>query len=337
MFAADTRFEGFTATDWERVLGLFRPRRAVAEERDPERPRGGIIAVHGDGRLRKLVHTTVGRLRLDDALPDWPIAPEELARRHRASWAAVLEMGALETIMERFGARARRGDDLTTQVLTFLALARDEVVAGRIQHWPARLAGVPVPSANMIRTTLDAVCPPGRSLLIGLFEDGELWTSLALRRAPSGLFDRVLGPDEVRREMGLLAGDWRRDFRHLSRAVEDEMGPLAFGCFAEASTFRALEVDPAPGAWTRAVAVRDVILSPVPIAMALPLGLDAGRAAFGIARSLAEQTGVWAALAPALSGFGSVARQVFFGDREPADVFGFDPLELLRRLLTRDR
>lgn len=337
MLSADVRFEGFTATDWERVLGLFRPRRATAEERDPERPRGGIVAVHGDGRLRKLVHTHVGRLRLDDALPDWPLSPEELARRHRASWAVILEMGALETIMERFGAGARRGDDLTAQLLKLLALGRDEVIAGRLQHWPARLAGVPVPTAGMVNGTLDAVCPPGRSLLIGLFEDGELWTSLALRRAHDGRFDRVLGPDEVRREMGLLAGDWRRDYRHLSRAVEDEMGPLAFGCFAEASTFRALEVDPAPGAWTRAVAVRDVILAPVPIAMAVPLGLDAGRAAFGLARSVAVQTGVWATVAPALSGFGSVARQVFFGDREPSDVLGFDPLELLRRLLTRER
>ncbi len=337
MLTADVRFEGFTATDWERVLGLFRPRRAVAEDRDPERPRGGIVAVHGEGRLRKLVHTHVGRLRLDDALPDWPLSPEALARRHRASWAAILEMGALETIMERFGASSRRGDDLTTQLLTLLSLAREEVIAGRLQHWPARLAGVPVPSTGMVKATLDAVCPSGRSLLIGLFEDGELWTSLALRRSPNGLFDRVLGPDEVRREMGLLAGDWRRDYRHLSRAVEDELGPLAFGCFAEASTFRALEVDPAPGAWTRAVAVRDVILSPVPIAMALPLGLDAGRAAFGLARSVAEQTGVWATLGPALEGFGSVARSVIFGDRDPSDVLGFDPLELLRRLLTRER
>jgi len=246
-------------------------------------------------------------------------------------------MGALESIMERFGERSKRGDDLTTQLLMLLGLARDEVVAGRLQHWPARLAGVPLPTAGMVAGTLDAVCPPGRALVLGLFEDGELWTSFALRRAHDGRFDWVLGPDEIRRDMGLLAGDWRRDYRHLSRAVEDAMGPLAFGCFAEASTFRELEVDPMPGAWTRAVAVRDVILSPVPMAMAVPLGLDAGRAAFGLARSLAEQTGVWAALAPALSGVGSVARQVFFGDRDPHDVFGFDPLELLRRLLTRDR
>jgi hypothetical protein len=337
VFAADVRFEGFTATDWQRVLGLFRPRRAGAEERDPDRPRGGVVAVHGDGRLRKLVHTQVGRLRLDDALPDWPITPQELAARHRASWAVVLEMGALESIMERFGARARRGDDLTTQVLTFLSLARDEVVAGRLQHWPARLAGMPIPGASMVRGTLDAICPPGRSMLLGLFEEGELWTSLALRRSQAGLFDWILGPDEVRRDMGLLSGDWRRDYRHLTRTVEASVGEVAFGCFAEAAAFRALEVDPTPGAWARAVAVRDVILAPVPLAMAVPLGLDAGRAALGLARQLAEQSGVWAAIAPTVSGLGAAARSAMFGDDASNQPAAFDFLELLRRLLARDR
>lgn len=337
MLSADVRFEGFTATDWQRVLALFRPRRPGVEQRDPERPRGGVIAVHCGGRLRKLVHTHVGRLRLDDALPDWPLTPQELATRHRASWAAIVEMGALETIMERFGQKARRGDDLTTQLCTFLLLAREEVEAGRLQHWPSRLAGVPVPTTGMIRGTVDAVCPPGRAMVLGLFEEGELWTSLALRRSELGQFDRILGPDELRRDMGLLSGDWRRDYRHLSRAVEDELGPLAFGCFAEAATFRALEVDPTPGAWARAVAVRDVILSPVPPAMALPLGLDAGRAALGLARHVAEQTGVWSAVGPWVSGVGAVARHALFGDRDPAEVLGFEPLELLRRLLVRER
>ena len=42
------------------------------------------------------------------------------------------------------------------------------------------------------------------------------------------------------------------------------IAPLGFGCYAEAETFRALLVDGRPGAWGRAVAVRDVILSPLP-------------------------------------------------------------------------
>src|SRR6185369_10773127 len=107
---------------------------------------------------------------------DWPLSPEDLARRHHASFAAIVEMGALEAIMERFGARVRRTDDLTAQLLLLVSLAREEILAGHIQHWPARLAGMPVPGANVVNGTVDAVCPGGTSILVGLFEAGELWT-----------------------------------------------------------------------------------------------------------------------------------------------------------------
>ena len=45
MLASDVRFEGFTTSDWIRVLSLFKPRPRASEARDPDRPRGGIIAV----------------------------------------------------------------------------------------------------------------------------------------------------------------------------------------------------------------------------------------------------------------------------------------------------
>lgn len=331
MLSADVRFEGFTATDWVRVLSLFRPRRASGVERDPSRPRGGVVAVHAGGRLKKLVHTDAGRLRLDDVQASFPISAQELAKRHDASFAAIIEAGALENILDRFGSRSRRGDDLTTQTLILLQLARDEVIAGRLELWPHRLRGVPIPTAGVVRGTLDSICPPGKTALLGLFEGGELWTSVAIRRSGSGI-DLILGPDEVRGDMGLLAGDWRRDHRHLLRAIEERSGPIALGCYAEVSTVRELVVSPDPGAWARAVAVRDVILSPVPAAVAIPLGIDAGRAAFSALRTIAERMDPLGVVAPTLrallSGTG--------GDRDVAAVLGFDPLDLLRRLLTRD-
>jgi hypothetical protein len=332
VLSADVRFEGFTSTDWTRVLSLFRPRRASGEQRDPERPRGGVIAVHAGGKLIKLVHTEVGRLRLDDAQRDFPISVEDLSRRHHASWSASLELGTLDRIMDTFGARARRGDDITTQLISLCQIAREELIAGTIDLFPHRLHGVPIPSPGMVRGTVDTVCPPGRTVLVGLFEEGELWTSIALRRGPSG-FNLILGPDEVRGDMGLLAGDWRRDYRHLSRAIEERVGPLALGCFAEAATLRKLEVDPSPGAWARAAAVRDVILSPVPMAIAIPLGVDAGRAALSALRSVAERIDPTGVVAPAMQAL----RDLTTGDRDVTSVLGFHPLELLRRLLSRDR
>lgn len=332
MLSPDVRFEGFTATDWVRVLSLFRPRRASGEERDADRPRGGVVAVHAGGKIKKLLHADAGRLRIEDAQLALPLSAEGLAAHHHASWAAVLEVGALEAIMERFGARARRGDDLIAQVTLLFSLVRDEHLAGRLDLWPARLRGVPIPSPSVVRGTLDSLVGAGKTMVVGLFEGGELWTSVALRRDTRGI-DLILGPDEVRGDMGLLAGDWRRDYRHLSRAIEQRAGELSLGCFAEAETIRKLEVDPSPGAWARAVAVRDVILAPVPAALAIPLGIDAGRAALTALRAVAERIDPMGFLAPAVRAVLERAGT----DSDMAAMLPFHPLELLRRLLSRER
>jgi hypothetical protein len=331
VLSADVRFEGFTATDWTRVLSLFRPRRPSGEQRDPSRPRGGVVAVHQHGRLLKLVHTEVGRLRLDDAQRHFPCPASELARDHHASWSAVLEAGTLEAIMDRFAARARRGDDITAQAITVLQIAREEALAGRIEIWPGRLRGVPIPAPVIVNGTLDSICPVGRTLVLGLFEDGELWTSIALRRGASGV-NLVLGPDEVRSDMGLLSGDWRRDYRHLSRAVEERASDIAFGCYAEVASIRRLEVDPNPGAWARAAALREIILAPLPVPVAIPLGIDAGWAAWSALRAVAERLDPMGVVAPAMAAI----RDVAIGDRDVKDVLGFHPLELLRTMLSRD-
>jgi hypothetical protein len=332
VLAPDVRLEGFTATDWIRFVSLFRPRRPEGSERDPARPRGGIIAVHENGKLRKLLHTQAGRLRLDDAQRDWPLSAEALATRHDASWALLLQTGALDSILERFGARARRGDDLTVQSLTLLELARDELHAGRLELWPRRLRGLPIPSPGVVRSTLDSVCPPGKTIVVGLFEAGELWTSIALRRGGQG-FDLLLGPDEVRVDMGLLAGDWRRDYRHLYQTIVERSGPVALGCYAEVGTIRKLMVDSTPGIWARAVAVRDVILNPVPAALALPLGIDAGRAALSALRSVADRLDPFGVAGPAMRAL----LESPVADPLITRVLGFNPLEILRRLVARDR
>ena len=331
MLSADVRFEGFTATDWTRFLSLFRPRRPASELRDPARPRGGVVALHEGGKLRKLIHTEVGRLRLDEAQRAFPCSALALARAHHASWCAILDVGTLEAIMDRFAERTRRGDDILAQTITLAQVTREEAQAGRVDLWPGRLRGVPIPSTSMVRGSFDSVCPVGQTMVVGLFEAGELWTSIALRRGLGG-FNLVLGPDEVRGDMGLLAGDWRRDYRHLSRAIEDRCGPLALGCYAEVGTLRKLEVDPNPGAWARAAALRDLILSPLPVPLAIPLGVDAGRAAWSALRVVAERIDPVGVVSPAMNAL----RDLTSGDRDVKDVFGFHPLVLLRKLLSRD-
>ena len=209
-------------------MELFQPRRPRGEPRDPSRPKGLVVALHEQGKLRKLLHSEVGRLRLDDLIDDWPVSMEVLARRHDASVAIALEVGALDAVMDGLGDRLRRVDDMTTQWLTFFELMQEQTHLGRLQMWPHRLEGIPIPTASMVDRTLDSVFPPGKTMLLGLFDGDSLWTCLALQRGLQGI-ERIVGPDELRPALGLLSGDHRRDHRHLVRVVSDYLArcPLA--------------------------------------------------------------------------------------------------------------
>ncbi|HSQ62836.1 MAG TPA: hypothetical protein VLM85_06460 [Polyangiaceae bacterium] len=332
MLAPDVRLEGFTAEDWARLLDLFKPRHARPET---PRPRGGLLLVHGGGRIRKLLHTRLGRLEPGGA---WPSIPPEgglakLAGEHEASWAVAAEVGALDEVMERFGARARRSDDLVVQTLTLVHVVRELMHQGQIEGWPRRLRNVPVPTEPMVRRAIDSVCGDGRAIALGVFRGGELWTALVARRRGRG-FDLLAGPDELRPAMGLLSGEWRRDYRHLVQAVEDRYAPLALGCFAEASVLAQLQVDGRPGAWSRAIAVRDVVVSPMPAAVGVALGYDSARYAWTTLRAVAPSLGPLAVLEPALVSLRKRAAELT--DNDIAGVLGFSPLALLRALLQRD-
>jgi hypothetical protein len=340
----DVRFEGWTTEDWLRFLRLWQPR--AAPEKEPTRPRGGVIVVHEEGEVLKLLHTRLGRLDPSAGAPPasqagaraialsagHPSALGPLAHAHNASWALSMRLGALDEVMERLGARVRRGDDLTAQSLLLVSIARDMIAEGHIASWPQRLRGVPVPTPQVVRRTLDALCADGRAIALGLFDAEGLWTAfVARRRGPA--FDVVAGPDELRPALGLLSGDWRRDYRHLARTVEDRYAPLGFGCFAELATFRALQTDGRAGAWSRAVAVRDVVIAPMPAAVGLALGIDGARYALQGLKVLTNRIAPLAAIGPMLDAARSrVARTT---GKDVGALLGFDPLAALRALLQR--
>src|SRR5580698_5308933 len=67
MLTPDVRFEGWTTQDGIRFLRLWQPR--ATPDREPTRPRGGVIVVHEDGQVLKLLHTRHGRLDPHSVLP----------------------------------------------------------------------------------------------------------------------------------------------------------------------------------------------------------------------------------------------------------------------------
>jgi hypothetical protein len=344
LLTPDVRFEGFTTEDWIRFLSLWKPR--AAPDREPTRPRGGVIVVHEDGEILKLLHTQHGRLDPTSvtAPPEvagsralalrtgQPSALGQLARDQHASWALAIRLGALDEVMERLGSSLRQGDDLTVQSLLMCCIVRDMITEGAISSWPQRLRGVPVPAAHVVRRTLDALCTDGHAIALGLFDGGGLWTAfVARRRGPA--FDVVAGPEELRASLGLLSGDWRRDYRHLAAAVEQRYAPLGFGCFAELQTFRKLQTDPRAGAWGRAIAVRDIIVAPMPLAVGIGLGVDGARYAFENLRVLTGRIGPLAALGPMIGA--ARTRVATITGKDVGGLLGFEPMAVLRALLER--
>ena len=286
--------------------------------------------MHEDGKLRKLVHTHHGRL---DPNGTWPMLLPELAELHHASWALSARAGALEDVMERLGARMKRHDDLTAQALLVVQIVREMIQEGAVERWPKRLQGVPAPSEAMVHRALDAVCPDGHAMVLGLFRGGDLWTAAVARRRGQG-FDVLAGPEELRPRIGLLSGDWRRDYRHLARAVEEEYAPVAMGCFAEVDRFRELQVDARPGAWGRASVVRDLILSPMPVGVRLALGADGARFAFEGFRTMVGKSDSLRRFEPLMARARARLASVA-GDKDVSATLGFDPLAVLRALLRR--
>ncbi|RYZ05987.1 MAG: hypothetical protein EOO73_17730 [Myxococcales bacterium] len=325
MFTPDCQVFDFDAQDWFRLPDLFRqppPTKAPGG-----RAGGGIIAVREGQRIVKVTSTLRGRL---PPPAEGPVRAEALASAHDGSFAVVLSRVALEQFGDRFAQRLARGQSFHAQVEAFVDAMRELEREGEVELWPTPFAQWPIPTERAFASALDLLCPDGKSVVIGAFDEGQLYTALCLRRRGAA-FDAVMGPDRVRRDMGLLSGDFSRDYRYLGAAVESRLGPLAVGCYGELSTFRQLAMDPAPGAWASAVAGRDIVLTPVTVGLAVPLGVDAGRAALSLAKGLVSRLGIFGGMAaPSAFGLGArIERAYALVEGDVRRYLGFDPWRVL--------
>jgi hypothetical protein len=329
MFTPDAQVLDFTAQDWLRLPELFRVPMPTEPALPAAAPSGGLFAVREGQRVIKLTSTVRGRLPPPQAGHATAAA---LAQEHGGAFALVLSTIALEQFGDRFARRLTRGQSFHLQLEAFVAAMRELEQEGEVELWPSPFAEWPIPTERALASALDLICPDGKTLVLGAFEAGELYTALCLRRRGAA-FDVVMGPDRVRRDMGLLSGDFSRDYRYLGAAVEARLGPLAVGCYAEVETFRRLAADTQPGAWATAVALRDVVLTPVTPGLAVPLGVDAGRAALSLARGLIGHFGMLSGLRPPASlGIGPrLERAYALVENDVRRYLGFDPWRVLTR------
>lgn len=348
MIGPDLRVEGFDVTSWRHLVGLFMPNleermdRDAHESDDPAPPdptegQGGTLVVIDDPDRVILA----ARHSFDGAIP--ALIGESSSQDLRGLCAS---HGAMRVVVIRAGAMDELSDALAeglaqepeshrhgyiAQWLVLLRAVRQMMEVGDLRVWPNPVANVPLPSARMAQRALDAVLPDGKALLAALFDRGRPYTSLVIRRR-NGLIDLVAGPDLLTQWTGPLGGDWRRDHRVFTRAVERNVAPVHLGLFAEVSAVREALRSGEPGEWARQVAVRDVIFNPMPMSVKLALGADAVRGISHVSSGLLGGVDLWKAAGPIVSRVRSRWTEI----QSVSDELGFDPLVVLAALMRRD-
>lgn len=291
MLAPDVRFEGFAHADWARLLGLLRPDPDSGGD-EPGRVQGGLIAVHSDSRLLKLLHTRRGRLPIAEPVSQAQAGLDELMREHGARWALRLRVGALESAMAACGARLQPEHGLTELYLLMLDGLLAELGRGRIElAWGdgstptgrvlARWLTGPLASSAALRQVvrlfsraLEPLWPPARTFLLASFRDGQLYTSLALERGPAGI-RRVCGPDLFRSGLATTASELSDQHRQLCRVAERHVAPLAVAISAEHHALQRLLSRGRRGSVAAAREAGELCIEPLPASLEWVLTAEA--------------------------------------------------------------
>lgn len=339
MLADDLRFEGFDASAWLNLLSLFGRRAKPAPDgaAEPAAPAGdlaappprGTLVIVLDAAARPCASFVTGRGPVALAAFD-PAGVSSLCAEHGAAAAVVVQDGAIDELTERAAEAALAEPDYVAQWLVLLRVARELEDEGLLHFWPPPQRRVPLPSAAMVRRALDLLLPDEHVLLLALWEGGALWTACALKRS-GGALSAMVGPDRLLSWAGPLSGDYRRDQRALSRAVTRALGPVHLGLFAQRERVEQLLADPNPGAWARAVALRDVIIDPAPAYVHVAVGADAARAASRRASEWLGGLDLLGYVAPA----GQFVREHVGRVGSISAILGFNPLQALAARLRK--
>ena len=326
MLSTNLRVTGFDAVTWGRFISLFESRRRRA--RDDHRNSYGMVVVveaPGGGACAAFIGDR-GPIACDGyrSREDLPA----LCAEHSVRRGIALKLGTIEELTERATPQLLRTDDYAGQWLALLTAARELEREGALYFWPEPKNVVPLPTPQLVTRALDVVLPDEHSFVAALWEDAELWTALVLRRR-GGQFDLIGGPELVLDTVGPLSGDFRRDHRAVSRAISSSIAPLQLGIYTQRRRFERLLREAEPGAWAKAVALREIIIDPSPAYVNIAMGADALRAT---ARRTGELLGGIDFLSM-LEPWTRYAREQISNVASVTGMLGFNPLQVLARRL----
>jgi hypothetical protein len=266
VISEDFAFFGFDERSWDRLVSLFLGENAA------QRPRGVLVVVVDAERTPVAsFHTSAGSL--DPATLPSLSDLEAVCGATAAGACIVIRERAMADIEHYLAERLDPGQDFATRVMRFAHVLRELGNGNWLRIWPNPMPDLLLAAAPAAKPAVDFLLPDGHSVVLAVFEGGELWTGAVLRRR-AGRFDVVAGPGAMSQWAGPLGGAWRRDQRVLIRAIERELGPVHIGLFTERPTARALFTGKQAGDWAIAYASRALMVHPLPSYAAAGLGLD---------------------------------------------------------------
>lgn len=280
-------FEGFDAKSWHRLVTLFAPglaSRAPNEVALRERTPGGLLVLVFKGdRVLAAVHSHRGRVTLDrwDGRGSLPALAEQLEAR----FALAVEHGALERVLDRWGARVDPEEPAREAWLLLIDAVRETVDERRLFFWPDLVpGGLPRPTRAVIDTAADLVFPAGKAAYALLFRDDDTIDAGVVIARPLGAPLTVYGTEKILASTGALVGDARRDMPMVRAWIERELGPVHVGLHTRTSTLASLLRTDQAGAWSRAFNEGQLKIDPTPPWAVAALGADVARSALSLAR-----------------------------------------------------
>jgi len=266
VISEDFAFFGFDDASWDRLVSLF------LGENGGDEPRGVLVVVVDTERTPVAsFHTATGSLD-PAALPSLSNL-ESLCAATEAGACIIMRERAMADIEGYLAEPLDPDQDFATRVMRFAHVLRELGNGNWVRVWPNPLPDLLLSAAPAAKPALDFFLPDGHSVVLGVFEEGALWTGAVLRRS-SGNFDVFAGPEAISEWAGPLGGAWRRDHRVLTRVIERELGPIHIGLFMELGTARTLFTGRQAGEWAMAYATRELMVQPLPGYAAAGLGVD---------------------------------------------------------------
>mgnify|MGYP001826970513 FL=1 len=277
MISEDFAFFGFDEASWDRLVSL-----AVGDNE----PHGVLVVVINRAAVPVAAfHTERGAVDPSTLPP--PGALEALCTAAGARACIVMRERAMGDVADYLAEPLDPDQDFVTRVMRFVHALRELGNGNWVRVWPNPFPDLLLAAAPAAKPATELFLPDGHSVVLGVFEAGELWTGAVLRRR-GGTFDVFAGPQAISDWAGPLGGQWRRDHRVLIDAIERELGPIHMGLFMEKGTAEALLSGRQAGDWALAFAARDLVVHPLPRFAAAGLGVDVLRGAAQVARDVLQ-------------------------------------------------